>query len=167
MPLSPDEFRQTMRLHPAAVTIITTGATPNRTGLTATAVMSLSADPVSIVCAVNRSAYTYAQIVENGSFSVNTLAHHQIPLAKAFSGQCGQFGEARFRDDEWVTLESGAPVLKDAVMSLDCELLQVIDSGTHALIIGKVLAGKRTPENAPLIYVDGNWASVDIGLMAA
>jgi flavin reductase (DIM6/NTAB) family NADH-FMN oxidoreductase RutF len=167
MALSPDEFRQMMRLHPAAVTIITTGATPNRTGLTATAVMSLSADPVSIVCAVNRSAYTYVKIVENKVFSVNTLAHHQVELAKAFSGQTGQSGEARFGDDDWITLESGAPVLKGAVMSLDCELLQVIDSGTHALIIGKVLAGKRAPEHAPLIYVDGSWASVDMGLMTA
>jgi flavin reductase (DIM6/NTAB) family NADH-FMN oxidoreductase RutF len=156
-----------MRLHPAAVTLITTGAAPSRTGLTATAVMSLSADPVTIVCAINRSAYTHAKIVENKTFSVNTLAQHQIALAKAFSGQTGQVGEGRFNDDEWMTLESGAPVLKEAVMSLDCELVQVIDSGTHALLVGKVLAGRRAPEHAPLIYVDGSWATVDMGLMAA
>jgi flavin reductase (DIM6/NTAB) family NADH-FMN oxidoreductase RutF len=66
-----------------------------------------------------------------------------------------------------MTLESGAPVLKEAVMSLDCELVQVIDSGTHALLVGKVLAGRRAPEHAPLIYVDGSWATVDMGLMAA
>jgi flavin reductase (DIM6/NTAB) family NADH-FMN oxidoreductase RutF len=167
MAMSPNEFRQMMRLHPAAVTIITTGAAPSRTGLTATAVMSLSADPVTIVCAVNRSAYTYAKIVENKTFSVNTLAQHQIALAKAFSGQTGQVGEGRFDNNEWTTLESGAPVLKEAVMSLDCELVQIIDSGTHALLIGRVLTGTRAPELAPLLYVDGSWATVDMGLMVA
>jgi flavin reductase (DIM6/NTAB) family NADH-FMN oxidoreductase RutF len=164
MAFSPDDFRQTMRLHPAAVTVIATGAAPNRTGLTATAVMSLSAEATSIVCAVNRSAYSYAKIVENRTFSVNTLAHRQIHLAKAFSGQTGQGGEERFSANEWVTLETGAPVLQGALVSLDCELLQVVESGSHALIIGKVVAAMRTPEWAPLIYVDGTWATVDAGL---
>lgn len=167
MSISTNEFRQMMRLHPAAVTIIATGSAPNRTGLTATAFMSLSADPVSIVCAVNRAAFTYVKIAENRSFSVNTLASQQIDLAKLFSGQTDRVGEGRFDTEDWTTLESGAPVLKDAVMSLDCELLQTIDSGTHSLLIGRVLAGKRTPEHAPLIYVDGNWASVAMDLMAA
>jgi flavin reductase (DIM6/NTAB) family NADH-FMN oxidoreductase RutF len=167
MAITPHEFRQMMRLHPAAVTVIATGAAPHRTGLTATAVMSLSADPVSIVCAVNRSAYTYMKIVENKSFSVNTLAHHQVSLARMFSGQGEHSGEARFGDTDWMTLESGAPVLREGVMSLDCELLQAIDAGTHALIIGKVVAGKRMPEHAPLIYVDGSWASVDLAATAA
>lgn len=167
MTISADEFRQMMRLHPAAVTIITTGTAPNRAGLTATAVMSLSAEPVRIVCAINQATYTYAKIVENRSFSVNTLAHHQISLAKAFSGQTSLFGEARFSDDEWTTLESGVSVLKEGVLTLDCELIDSIDTGTHALIIGQVVAGKRAPGLAPLIYVDGNWAGVDTGLAHA
>lgn len=167
MALSSDEFRQMMRLYPAAVTIITTGAAPNRTGMTATAVMSLSTDPVRIVCAINRSAYTYAKIIENNSFSVNTLAHQHVALAKAFSGQTAQWGEERFAGDDWITLESGAPVLKGALMSLDCELVTQIDAGTHALVIGHVLAGRRAPEHPPLIYVDGHWAGVNTDLAHA
>ena len=80
MTFSADQFRQLMRQHPAAVTVIATGAAPNRTALTATAVMSLSADPASIVCAVNRSSFTCAKIIENKSFSVNSLASHRLIL---------------------------------------------------------------------------------------
>ena len=36
MTFTSDEFRQLMRRHPAAVTIIATGSAPHRTGLTAT-----------------------------------------------------------------------------------------------------------------------------------
>jgi flavin reductase (DIM6/NTAB) family NADH-FMN oxidoreductase RutF len=167
MAISSDEYRQMMRLYPAAVTIITTGSKPNRAGLTATAVMSLSTDPVRVVCAINQASNTYARIAENKSFSVNTLTQDQIPLAKAFSGQTSLSGEARFAGDDWTTLESGAPVLKGALMTLDCELIECIDAGTHALIIGKIVAGKRAPDLSPLIYVDGNWAGVDMRLVHA
>lgn len=167
MAVSSEEFRQMMRLYPAAVTIITTGAAPNRAGLTATAVMSLSTDPVRIVCAINRAAYTYGRIVESRSFSVNTLSHGQVGLAKAFAGQTALAGEARFCDDDWTTLASGVPVLKGAVLTLDCELVENLDMGTHALIVGHVLAGARAPERSPLLYVDGNWAGVKPDLVAA
>lgn len=160
MAMSSDEYRQMMRLYPAAVTIITTGTAPHRAGLTATAVMSLSTDPVRIVCAINQSTHTCARISETRSFSVNTLARHQVELAKAFSGQTSLSGEARFKDDDWTTLTSGAPVLKGALLTLDCELVDSIDAGTHALIIGRILAGRRAPELPPLIYVDGNWGGV-------
>ena len=167
MAISTDEFRQMMRLYPAAVTIITTGTAPDRAGLTATAVMSLSADPVRIVCAINRATHTYRKIVENKSFSVNTLAHGQVRLAKAFAGYTALSGEARFHDEDWTTLVSGVPVLKGAVLTLDCELTGDIDTGSHALIIGHVLAGARAPEQSPLLYVDGNWAGIDPDLVAA
>lgn len=158
MSISSDEYRQMMRLFPAAVTIITTGAAPHRAGLTATAVMSLSTEPVRIVCAVNRGTYTCAKIVEHRFFSVNTLTEHQVPLARAFSGQTSLSGEERFKGDEWTTLASGAPILKGALLSMDCELVDCIDTGTHALLIGKILAGARAPELAPLLYMDGAWA---------
>ena len=161
MTFTSDEFRQLMRRHPAAVTIIATGSAPHRTGLTATAVMSVSMDPSSIVCAVNRTSFSYAKIVQNKSFSVNTLSQQHVSLAKVFSGQATLSGEDRFADEDWCPLATGAPVLKSAVISLDCELLQTIETGTHALIIGKVVAGRQSPDEPALIYVDGQWTCVD------
>jgi flavin reductase (DIM6/NTAB) family NADH-FMN oxidoreductase RutF len=52
-------------------------------------------------------------------------------------------------------------------LTLDCELIECIDAGTHALIIGKIVAGQRAPDLSPLIYVDGNWAGVDMRLVHA
>ncbi len=164
MAFSADQFRQLMRQHPAAVTVIATGTAPNRTGLTATAVMSLSADPASIVCAINRSSFTCAKIIENKSFSVNTLTTHQRELASTFAGQTALTGELRFTPDEWCTLESGAPVLRHAVINLDCELIQAIESGTHTLLLGRVVAGQQSADESALVYVDGHWAGVDHNL---
>lgn len=159
MAFDADQFRRLMRLHPAAVTVIATGRAPQRTGLTATAVMSLSVEPASIVCAVNRSAYTLAQILENRSFCVNTLASDQAHLARVFSGQAGLQGEDRFSEGEWGVLETGAPSLASAVISLDCRLVQATDAATHTLLVGEVVAGRQQPQSPALIYVDGRWTA--------
>lgn len=157
---SAEQFRQLMRRYPAAVSVVTTGRAPARTGLTATAVMSLSMEPTSIVCAVNRSAYSLAQILENGCFCVNTLGSEQVHLARIFSGQAGVQGEDRFAGEAWTELRTGAPVLASSVISLDCTLLQTVEVATHTLLIGQVLAGRRSEqEAAALIYVDGRWTA--------
>jgi flavin reductase (DIM6/NTAB) family NADH-FMN oxidoreductase RutF len=163
MSFTPDDFKRLMRQHPAAVTLIATGQAPHRTGLTATAVMSMSLDPLSIVCAVNRATFTHDQILNNKIFSVNTLAQQHIALAQTFSGQTKVSGEERFDAADWCQLKSGAPVLKNALVSFDCELLQAVEVGTHSLLIGKVVAGQLSadPMGSPLVYHDGQWASLD------
>jgi hypothetical protein len=45
--MTPQAFRQLMRLHPAAVNIIATGKAPHRTGMTVSAFMSLGVEPPS------------------------------------------------------------------------------------------------------------------------
>ena len=77
------------------------------------------------------------------------------------------FGEERFSEEHWTTLESGAPVLREAVMTLDCRLSQCIDMGTHALVIGDVVAGSVVATQPPLLYVDGQWAGIDTRLACA
>jgi len=63
--MSPQAFRQLMRMHPAAANIVATGKAPNRTGMTVSAFMSLGVEPPTVVCAINRSALSYAQMAEN------------------------------------------------------------------------------------------------------
>jgi flavin reductase (DIM6/NTAB) family NADH-FMN oxidoreductase RutF len=167
MPITSDQYRQIMRRYPAAVTIISTGRAPERSGMTATAVMSLSAEPVRVVCAINRSSLTFAHMERNGFFCVNTLSQEQTELATLFAGRDTRFGEERFSEEHWTTLESGAPVLRQAVMALDCRLNQCIEMGTHALVIGDVLAGTVVATQPPLLYVDGRWAGLDTRLACA
>jgi flavin reductase (DIM6/NTAB) family NADH-FMN oxidoreductase RutF len=52
-------------------------------------------------------------------------------------------------------------------MTLDCRVSQCIDMGTHALVIGDVVAGAVAPVQPPLLYVDGQWAGLDTSLACA
>ena len=150
-------FLQLMRSHPAAVNIIATGKAPHRTGMTVSAFMSLSAEPPTVVCAINRHAFSYAHMTDNQVFSVNTLSIEHVDLAKLFAGQAQVFGDERFDADDWGAFDSGSPSLRDAVMSLECRLTRQVQEHTHCLMIGEVISGRNKDTATPLLYRDGQW----------
>lgn len=163
--MTPQAFRQLMRMHPAAVNIIATGKAPHRTGMTVSAFMSLGVAPPTVVCAINRNAFTYAHLADNQVFSVNTLAVEHIELAKLFAGQAPLFGDERFDEQQWGHFDSGSPSLRNAVMSLECRLIRQVQESTHCLMIGEVLSGHYSESSAPLLYRDGQWVTTSEELL--
>jgi flavin reductase (DIM6/NTAB) family NADH-FMN oxidoreductase RutF len=165
--MTPQAFRQLMRLHPAAVNIIATGKTPHRTGMTVSAFMSLGVEPPTVVCAINRNAFSYAHMADNQVFSVNTLAVEHIDLAKMFAGQAQVFGDERFDQHQWGPFDSGSPFLRDAVMSLECRLIRQVQESTHCLMVGEVISGRYNDTALPLLYRDGQWLTTSDDLLTA
>jgi flavin reductase len=163
--MTPQAFRQLMRLHPAAVNIIATGKAPHRTGMTVSAFMSLGVEPPTVVCAINRNAFSYAHMADNQVFSVNTLAVAHIELAKRFAGQAQVFGDERFEAPHWASFDSGSPCLRSAVMSLECRLIRQIQESTHCLMIGEVISGRYDDMAQPLLYRDGQWVTTSEDLL--
>lgn len=155
---TPDEFRSAMRQLAAAVSIVAAGRPGQRNGLTATAVMSLTAEPPRLVVAVNKDASAYHLLVGEAGFCVNVLAHSQLPVGMRFSGLIK--GEERFQQGDWETLATGAPALRGALANFDCRLARVVDCGTHVLLIGDVMVARCCAGEEPLVYVDGQWASL-------
>jgi flavin reductase (DIM6/NTAB) family NADH-FMN oxidoreductase RutF len=163
--MTPQAFKQLMRLHPAAVNIIATGKTPYRTGMTVSAFMSLGVEPPTVVCAINRNAFSYAHMADNQVFSVNTLAVEHIALAKLFAGQAQVFGDERFDEQQWGSFDSGSPCLRDAVMSLECRLIRQVQESTHCLMVGEVISGRCNEDALPLLYRDGQWVTTSDDLL--
>jgi len=158
MSLTQQEFVAAMRRFPGAANLITTGSGNSRAGLTATACMSLTAEPPQIGVAVNRSASAYPALLMNESFCVNSLACEQNELAMRFSGPIK--GAERFAAGKWTTLKTGAPALEGAVVNLDCEISDKLELSTHTLFVGRVVAARHNPQLSSLLYVDGDWASL-------
>jgi flavin reductase (DIM6/NTAB) family NADH-FMN oxidoreductase RutF len=150
-------YRAIMRHQAGAVTIIAVGDAGNRTGLTATAVCSLTDTPPTLLACVNRTASAHRPIRATCAFSINLLARDQLDLAMRFSGKAGLEGEQRFSDDEWQTLTTGAPVLRNALASLDCELADEHGFDTHSIFIGRVKDGAFREHAQPLLYFRGDF----------
>ena len=153
------QFRNLMRHQAGAVTIIAVGRAGHRTGLTATAMCSLSDTPPTILICVNKNASAHGPIKAAQCFSVNVLAKDQVELAKRFSSKKLE-GEARFDKDAWITMRTGAPLLRGAIANLDCELADEHAFETHSIFIGRIKDGQFNDKAEPLLYFRGDFWDV-------
>jgi flavin reductase (DIM6/NTAB) family NADH-FMN oxidoreductase RutF len=160
-------YKQLMKHHAGAPVVIATGRPGERTGLTATAFCSLSDSPPTVLICVNQAASAHPVILQTRSFSVNVLRDGQADIATRFAGMTGLKGEQRFEGCDWTVQETGAPVMGDALASLDCELLQAHDHGTHSVFIGLVRAVRSDAESDPLIYFRGSFSGLRSQTQAA
>jgi flavin reductase (DIM6/NTAB) family NADH-FMN oxidoreductase RutF len=153
-----EEFISAMRQFPAAVNLVTTGTGEDRAGFTASAVMSLTAEPPQIGVAVNRNASAFPQFKANRAFCVNTLAAHHSELARRFAGVIK--GNERFLTGSWGELSTGSPALADAKINLDCIVDREVELSSHVLFIATVQTVRTRSDLKPLLFVEGDWASL-------
>jgi flavin reductase len=147
-------FRDGMSRLGAAVNIITSDGQMGRLGFTATAVCSISDTPPSLLVCMNRRSLQNEPLKQNGVFCVNTLSAGQQELSGVFSGVGKLEMESRFRHGSWVTLETGSPVLLDAIVSFDCRIVQALEVNTHTIMIAEVLAVRNSSRVTSLIYLN-------------
>ncbi len=72
-------------------------------------------------------------------FAVNILGEEHLEIGRHFGTSTGENVD-NFKDVEIERLETGAPILKDCVGALDCELVKEVSVGDHILFIGKVIS---------------------------
>lgn len=144
-------LREALRRVPTAVTIVTTSVDGTLKGFTANAFASVSLDPPTVLVCVNRGSRSHPLIARAGRFCVNVLRLDQRALAERFavSGAGDPFRETAYRIGA-----TGAPVFADALAAIDCELAEEHLAGTHAVLIGRVVA-TAVNDGAPLGYFDG------------
>lgn len=152
-----ENYRAVMRHQAGAVSLITCGHPGARSGLTATAVVSVSDRPPMVLVCVNQSAGAHDAIVRAGAFGINLLSAEHQTVAERFAGLHGVSGEARFAGQSWMTLETGSPILEHALASLDCTLAEQHTFATHSVFIGKVMAGQFNVNAKPLLYFRGDF----------
>ena len=153
-------FRDGMRQLAAGVSIIAAEHDGIRRGLTATSVCSLSDDPPTLIVCVNRSAEAHELIYASRHLSVSILGEDHRTLAERFAGMGGAKGEERFAEGDWRTLETGAPVLADALVGFDCRVIDCAECKTHRAFIASVVAIRVRDDASPLLYVDQGFAGL-------
>ena len=130
------DFRNAMSLLTSAVSVVTTIGSTGRYGFTASAVCSVTDSPPTLLVCMNIASSSHTHFVENKILTVNVLAAHHQHMSKVFSSKMSP--EERFKYGSWTELETGAPVLKDALVSFDCQIEQIQEVGTHTIFICRV-----------------------------
>lgn len=159
--VSSTDFRGAMRQLTGGVSVITAGRGRDISGMTVTSVSSLSVEPATLIVSINREASSWPLVKRHGFFGVNILASDQIDIAERFTGKGGLKGAARFAGAEWVTRVSGVPLLAGALAAIDCEVDDIVERHSHAIIIGRVLDLQISTRTAALAYWQGQYVAID------
>lgn len=154
-------FRGAMRHLVGGVSIITVGRGKDISGMTVTSVSSLSVEPPTLIVSINRQSSSWPLLKRYGAFGLNILAADQIDIAEKFSGMGGLKGAERFSPEQWATGSSGVPLLAGALASFDCEVEDIVERHSHALIIGRVQDMRSSKRKGALAYWQGSYLVID------
>lgn len=147
----PDElsaaFKEAISRFTTGVSIISTSVDGRQTGMTASAVASLSLDPLQLLVCIRSDLPTRHAIEEAGAFAVNVLAEDQDYLALHF---------ARRQEDKFagLTVREGysVPVLETSMAFFVCRVAEAVPGGDHTIFIGDVIDCGHSEAVEPLVY---------------
>ena len=155
------DFRNVMRQLTGGVSVITAGKGRDISGMTVTSVSSLSVEPASLIVSLNRESSSWPLVKRYGFFGVNILTSDQVDIAERFTGKGGLKGADRFAGAQWTTRASGVPLLADALAAIDCEVEDIVERHSHAIVIGRVLDVAVSARTAALAYWQGRYVAID------
>jgi flavin reductase (DIM6/NTAB) family NADH-FMN oxidoreductase RutF len=155
------EFRGAMRLLAGGVSVITVGRDKDISGMTVTSVSSLSIEPPTLIVSVNRGSSSWPLLRCHGAFGVNLLNADQLDVAERFAGKGGIRGVDRFAGANWRAGLSGVPLLEGALAAIECEVEEVFERHSHAIVIGRVLEVRTLKPASALVYWQGQYVAVD------
>jgi 3-hydroxy-9,10-secoandrosta-1,3,5(10)-triene-9,17-dione monooxygenase reductase component len=126
-------------------------------GMAANSFTSVSLDPPLVLFCAAKSSSTWPRIERAGSWCVNVLAEDHETLCRTFAGKA----EDRFAGVAWHAGATGAPVLDDALASLDCDTEAQHDAGDHVIVVGRVRA-LHSREGKPLLFYRGGYGRYEV-----
>lgn len=140
-------FREAIGHFATGVTVITTMHEGKPAGMTASAVASLSLDPVLLLVCIAHRLPTHHAIDNARRFVVNVLGQGQEELALRFARPASdKFAGISLKED------CELPVLDDAIAYFVCDVHERFPGGDHSIFTGLVRECGTTPGTQPLLY---------------
>lgn len=147
------EFRGALGQFATGVCLITVNdAQSGKLALTANSFSSVSLDPPLVLWSIQNSSDCYREYTDCAFFGISVLATHHEALSNRFAKKGGHgIDPTLFIDDA-----QGTPLLAGAVANFSCEMYNIIDSGDHQIIVGKVV-GFEVNQADPLLFHGGRY----------
>jgi flavin reductase (DIM6/NTAB) family NADH-FMN oxidoreductase RutF len=148
-------FREAIAHFATGVTVVTTLQNGRPVGMTASAVASLSLDPVLLLVCINNSLPTHEAIEGSRRFVVNVLGEGDQELALHF----GRPSSEKFKD---IALEAGSdlPILDAAIAYFVCDVHERFPGGDHSIFTGLVRECGAVSGRRPLLYFRSGFGSL-------
>ena len=157
------QFLNGMSRAAATVNIVTTDGQAGRSGVTVSAMSSVSADakaPIILVC-LHHQGRSVPKILDNGAFVVNVLREDQSFISDTFAGRRQTSDGDAFSCANWIAMSTGCPRIVDPLVAFDCKILSANKVGTHYVVMGEVEDIFLSPSGRPLIFANRSYGSAE------
>ena len=159
MPVDAAEFAAALGQYTAGVCLLTVQDGIDDVGTTVTSVMSVSADPPLVAVGLTAGGYPAEVLEQAGSCALTVLAAEHAIVASRFSSAGRPSARHLLESVPWTRAAgSGAIVLSDGLVALDCRLERLVEAGDHVLAllgVEDVLPGNSAA--APLLRHRGRY----------
>jgi flavin reductase (DIM6/NTAB) family NADH-FMN oxidoreductase RutF len=153
--LTPASFRQAAGQFASGIVVVSTSAGH---AMTVSAFTSVSLDPPLVLFCAEKIARFHDAVLAEGSWAVSILAEDDEKTARWLATR-GRPLEGQL---DGVTHHpgpvTGAPLLDEALATLECRTESVYDGGDHSIVVGRVVAvdGPEDPAaRGPLLHYSG------------
>ncbi len=156
-----DEFRTVMSRFATGVTVVTCVQDGFDHAMTANAFASVSLDPALVLVCVESDSRFHEAVLHAGAWNVSVLDESQRGRASWFATRgrplIGQFDTTPTRR----SVETGALLLDDCLVTLECITDAVHRAGDHDILVGRVVGmDLARPDGRPLLYFASSYGTV-------
>ena len=152
--LTPDQYRLAMGRFASGVTVLSTLAGGHDHAMTASALTSVSLEPMLVLACIEVDARFHDAVSEAGVWGISVLAARQRPIADWLSTQGrplhGQLDRIPFHRGE----KTGVALLDGALATIECQTVNIHPAGDHSVVVGEVLSlrAEEHPGEALVYY---------------
>lgn len=161
MAVDQQRYREVMGHFATGVAVVACEGPEGPSGLTTSAVASVSLDPPLLLVCFDNASRTLDAVRDAGRFSVNVLREGQEHVALLFASKAAmaeKFAAIDHGD------EGGIPVLRDALAWIACDVRELLPGGDHTIGIAEVRALGADPDGGrPLLHHRGAFAGLHYG----
>jgi flavin reductase (DIM6/NTAB) family NADH-FMN oxidoreductase RutF len=133
--------------HPSGVAVVTTTSATGVMGFAATAIMSYSADPPSILLSVSRTSRAHDHLLAARVFGAHLLAHDQDDVATVFASK----SDSKFERVPW-EWDHKVPRIRGVRAFLRCAPAVRMTYADHTVVIASILDVSIDDGIDPLVY---------------
>lgn len=145
-------FRTVMSRFASGVTVVTTLCDGEPHGMTASAVCSVSLEPLLVLVCVERDTALSGLVPGQDVFALSILTASQADLSDRFADPDRPEGAAQFDGVETRPAATGAPILPDVLAWIDCRVWASYDGGDHVILVGEAVDMGLGGQEEPLLY---------------
>jgi len=148
------ELRDALGRFATGVTVITAiSENEKAVGMTANSFSSVSLDPPLVLWSLQNNSDVYDHFSSPQHFAINILSTEQ----QAQSNQYAKKGQHDLDPADYRLGKYGAPVIRHALVTFECELETTHQGGDHLIIVGRVREMHERPSGEPLLFYCGRY----------